>query len=973
MTPERWQEIERLYHAALARNQDERAAWLDAACLDDAELRKEVESLLEVSANAPAFLAASALQVTARALASDPPRLVAGQVVGSYEILEPIGAGGMSEVYKARDTRLGRTVAVKVLSPAYADDAVWRQRFERESRALAALSHPHICQVFDVGRDDGVEFLVMEYLEGDTLAARLARGPLPLDQALRHGIAIADALAQAHRRGVLHRDLKPGNIMLTRSGISLLDFGLARLTDDDPSFTRHEPGDETLTREGVILGTLHYMSPEQLDGRPADARSDIFAFGAVLHEMLTGQRAFDGPGRAAVIAAILGQTSTTVSDVQRAAPAALDRVIGKALAKDPDERWQDAGDLRDELKWIADDIAHGTARQATPTLTGAAADKSVPHTARGFVPWALFAGACLALLALAVVHYRQRPAAPAAPPRVTRMTMAASGTAALDIATGRSLAITPDGGRVAYVGGSNQLFVRALDRLDAAAIHSGAAPLTWVFTSPDGQWVGFVEGNVLRKVAITGGPPITIAHTGAVFGATWTPDDSIIFASSERATGLQRVSAAGGAVTVLTRPDPSRGELDHLWPEVLPSGRAVLMTITATTGGLAAAQVAVLDLVTGTRTVLARGGSHGHYLASGHLVYTAEGALRAVAFDLGRLEVRGSPVTVLTRLVTTPQGSGDFVVAADGTLAYVDAPGATAATERTLVWVDRQGREEALAAPPRPYFHPRLSPDGTRVAVAIADEENDIWIWDLARQTSSRVTFDPAADFAPLWTPDGRRLIFFSQRGSEPGLFWQRADGSGSAERLGTGAPPTGVTPGGTHVLFAATGNRDLVMGALDGTHRVEPLLQDPSVERNGIVSPDGRWLAYESDRSGRFEIYVRPFPDVDGGQWLISTAGGTRPLWAPDGKELFHVAPGGAIMASRVDARAGAWSASRPTTVVDGPYATEGVRDRRSYDVSADGRRFLVIKQPRSEATVPQIVVVQQWLEELKRLVPPR
>ena len=483
--------------------------------------------------------------------------------------------------------------------------------------------------------------------------------------------------------------------------------------------------------------------------------------------------------------------------------------------------------------------------------------------------------------------------------------------------------------------------------------------------------MGFVEGNTLKKVALTGGPPVTIAQTGQVFGATWAPDDTIIFATSDPATGLQRVSAAGGAVSGLTQPAPARGELDHLWPEMLPGGRAVLMTITATTGGLAAAQVSVLDLVTGTHSVLVRGGSHGHYVTSGHLVYTAEGTLRAVRFDLTRLETDGTPVTVLPRLVTTPRGSGDFVVAADGTLAYVDAPGATAAAERTMVWVDRQGREEALAATPRPYLHPRISPDGTRVAVAIADQENDIWVWDLARKTLSRLTFDPAADFAPAWTPDSRRLVFFSQRGSEPGLFWQPADGTGTAERLTTGAPTSAVTPDGTQVLFALIGNQDLAMVSLDGTRRVQSLLKQLSVERNGIVSPDGRWLAYESDSSGRFEIYVRPFPDVEAGQWLISTAGGTRPLWAPNGQELFYVAPGGSLMASRVHPRDGAWRADKPLEIVDGRYATEGVRDRRTYDVSPDGQRFLMIKKAANEATAPQIIVVQHWLEELKRLVP--
>ena len=410
MTPERWQQIERLYHAALERPAAERPAFLDAACADDADLREEVDSLLAAAARGNTFLEVSALQVTARALASELPRLAVGQRVGSYEIQAPLGAGGMGEVYTARDTRLDRTVAVKVLSPAYADNVVWRQRFERESRALAALSHPHICHVFDVGRDGGVDFLVMEYLEGETLAARLAKGPLPLDQALRYGIEIADALAQAHRRGVFHRDLKPGNIMLTRSGVVLLDFGLARMELNGSSSEQVEQRDARLTKEGVILGTLHYLSPEQLNGGKSDGRSDIFAFGAVLHEMLTARRAFDGASQAMVIAAILEHAPLPVSDVRRTAPAALDRAIRKALAKDPDERWQDAGDLRDELRWIAEEGLNGGAR---PSVTSRL-------KARELVPWVLFAATGLALVILSAIHFSGQPANQIAPPRISR-------------------------------------------------------------------------------------------------------------------------------------------------------------------------------------------------------------------------------------------------------------------------------------------------------------------------------------------------------------------------------------------------------------------------------------------------------------------------------------------------------------------------------------------------------------------------
>jgi serine/threonine-protein kinase len=396
----------------------------------------------------------------------------------------------------------------------------------------------------------------------------------------------------------------------------------------------------------------------------------------------------------------------------------------------------------------------------------------------------------------------------------------------------------------------------------------------------------------------------------------------------------------------------------------------MLFTITAATGGLAA-QVAVLDLATGTYKVVVRGGSHAHYVPSGHLVYTAEGTLRAVPFDLGRLEAGRMPVTVLPRLVTTQQGAGDFDVAADGTLAYVDAPGATSPAARTLVWVDRQGREEPLGVPPRPYFHPRVSPDGARVAVAIEDQENDIWVWDLTRRTLGRLTFGLAADFAPVWTPDGHRLVFFSQRDGESGVFWQPADRPGGAEKLATGAPPSGVTPDGTQVIFGYGGNQDLMMLSLDGTRRVQPLLTGtPAVERNGVVSRDGRWLAYESDSAGRFEIYVRPFPNASAGQWLISTAGGTRPLWAPNGQELFYVAPDGALMAVRAHPGDDRWSSGSPTKILEGPYVTRGLRDKRTYDVSADGKKFLMVKQPANQAA-PQIVVVQNWTEELKRLVP--
>jgi serine/threonine-protein kinase len=593
------------------------------------------------------------------------------------------------------------------------------------------------------------------------------------------------------------------------------------------------------------------------------------------------------------------------------------------------------------------------------------------------LPWALV-GALATGLALVVVL--GTPWHAAARPRVTRTAIANIGTAALTISgVDRDLAITPDGTHVVYVGnGGTQLFVRALDALEPVAIASGL--LRGPFVSPDGQWVGFVDSNILKKVAITGGPSIALADIDAGSrGATWAPDDTIIFATANPVTGLQRVSAAGGATDVLTRPDRAHGETDHLWPEILPGGRAVLFTIALQTGGRDAALVAVRDLRTGAQRVLLRGGSDGHYVASGHLVYVAAGTLRAIAFDPARLETHGTAVPLLPRLAVNNSGGGDFGVATDGTLVYVDTAGSLGMNARTLVWVDRTGKEAPVAAPPRAYEHPRLSPDGTRLALSSGDQENDLWIWDLGRATLTRLTLDPGQDSFPLWTPNGRRIIFSSNRGvGLPNLWWQAADGTDAAERLTTSSNAqflNGITPDGTAVLYneaTPTMGRDLFQVTLDGTHRVTLVLQTKFDERNGTVSPDGRWLAFESNSSGPFEIYVRPFPNVGGGQWQVSTAGGRQPLWARSGKELFYLGSDGALLRVSVEASGATWNAGAPMKLLEGRYYT-GTGSGRAYDASADGQRFLVIKASGADANAapPALIVVQHWDEELKRLVP--
>jgi serine/threonine-protein kinase len=979
MDPVRWHEIERLYHAALARDVGARVAFLRETCADDVAMQREVELLLAQQASAEGCLAKPALAVAAQMVSQPADTMLIGRHIGVYRLQSLLGAGGMGEVYRARDTQLGRDVAIKILPRIFTNDPERLRRFEREARMLAALNHPHIGAIYGVEEADGVRALVLELVEGETLADRLQRGPAQVAETLTLAHQIADALDAAHEKGIIHRDLKPANIKVTPDGVvKVLDFGLAKAATGDgstPDLTQSPTVTVGGTRDGVILGTAAYMSPEQTRGQAVDRRTDIWAFGCVLYEMLTGQRAFAGDKVSDTLASVLarepdwGLLPSTVSPV-------LGTYLRRCLQKDLRQRVQAIGDVR-----LALEGAFETAGDAGSHGPDPASVCSMRRRVALASAAALLVGA---VVATTLTWIAMRPPEPA-PPRVSRLPLAPSGTAALTLnGVEPDLAITPDGARLIYVGNrGTQLFVRALDALEPVAVFTGAP--RGPFVSPDGQWIGFTDGNsVLKKVAVAGGLAVTLATLdGFSGGATWGPEDTIIVATFSATTGLQRVAAAGGPTTVLTRPGRAQGETDHLWPEMLPGGRAVLFTVTAVTGGLDAASVAVLDLQTGTRTVLVRGGSHAHYVQAGggeggYLVYAAAGALRAVPFDLAHLQTRGTPVPVIPAVVTTPQGGVEAVVAGDGTLAYVS--GSVAGRTRTLVWVDRQGRETPIPAPSRRYVYPRLSPDGTRVAVFAQDQEEDVWVWDLGRTTLTRATFDPSIDSHAVWTPDGRRVIFSSDRAGERNLFWQAADGTGAVERLSESPNQqnaTAVSPDGRLLIFTETAPKtgdDVMQMALDGTRRVTPLVQSPFTERSGVVSPDGRWLAYEANESGRFEISVRPFPEVNSGRWQVSTAGGTRPLWARSGQELFYVAPTGALMRVGVE-RALSWAATTPTLLVKDGYSTSpGGFFGRTYDISPDGQRFLMIKEgggTDQTATPPSLIVVQHWVEELKRLVP--
>jgi serine/threonine-protein kinase len=691
------------------------------------------------------------------------------------------------------------------------------------------------------------------------------------------------------------------------------------------------------------------MSPEQAKGRPVDKRTDVWAFGCVLYEMLTARRAFEGETVAETLARVLerdpdmGRLPATLPPVMRA-------FLARCLHRDLKQRVRDVGDVRLALMGA---------------FGGPAAD--APATRTWLVP-ALSALAALVIGGL-VVRDRAAPDIIAQPP--ARTALLTADVPPVNVSGfGPDVVLTPDGTRVVY-SSRGQLFVRALSELAPRLLVSGSIPGN-LFVSPDGRWIGFTERTQLRRISIDGGPASTICvidGTGTR-GSTWTADGTIVFATSFDETGLQRVAAEGGTPSVLTRPDRSRGEDDHLWPEMLPDGRNLLFTITAVTGGLEAAQVATFDLETGARKVLFKGGTHARYVPSGHLVYMAGGSLYAVAFDLATLEVHGDGIPVIGGVVTTNNGGGNFSTSINGALLYVAA---STVAERQLLWVDRAGREEDVGTPMRPYFSPRVSPDGSRIAVRIADRDQDIWVWEVQRQV---FTLGTSLENSPAWAPDGARLLFTSNTGGAGMNMWSGAsDGSRSAERLFDSASTksfTAISPDGRFGLFhevSPTRARDLMLLPLAPVSEPRPLVQSTSEERNGILSPDGRWLAYESDESGRFEVYVRPFPNVGDGQWRVSTDGGVQPLWSPDGRSLFFLDGQQRLSDVRVDANGRAWSASQPETVFDRAYFPGGQDWLRSYDISPDGKRFVMIKD--EERARPAPILVQHWTEELKRLVP--
>ncbi len=900
-----------------------------------------------------------------------------GARLGPYEVLAPLGAGGMGEVYRARDTSLSRDVAIKVLPEDVAADPERLARFKREAHLLAALNHPNIASIYGLDQADGKPFLVLELVEGEDLADRLKRGAIPLDEALPIAKQIAEALEEAHERGIVHRDLKPANIKLTPDGrVKVLDFGLAKAyVGDAESASKtdvsHSP---TLTRGtdlGVVLGTAAYMSPEQARGRPVDKRADIWSFGVVLYEMLTGSRLFQGETVSDTLAAVL-----TREPDWNALPATVRgtvrTLLHDCLIRDPKQRLRDVGEARRAIE-----------RAGTGTTEPAAV---VRPSWRRALAWTLFVlGLAYGTLTLWAPWRRGVPAAP------VRLSVELGADVSLDRTDGGPVAIlSPDGGLLAFAarkseGARPQLFLRRLDHLQAAPL-AGTEGAHSAFFSPDGQSIAFFAEGQLKRVAVSGGATVVLADAPSDRGGTWSEDGTIFFTPHMMpGVGLVRVSSSGGPTAALTRPDPMLGEVTHRWPQALPGGKAVLFTAHWSIGNYDDASIVVQALPTGPRKVVVKGGYHGRYLPSGHIVYMHDGTLFAIPFDLARLETAGAAVPVIEDLVGATFSAGaQYSFSNGGTLAYLTGRSSPMLSTQ---WLDRTGKLSPLRPVPGIYRNPQFSPDGTKLAMQILDGKNsDIWVYEWGRDTISKLTFDVTRGAYPVWAPDGRSVAYTSLRGSQPGsLYWQRVDGTGSAQALTkskTFQVATSWHPSGKYIAlqqWSPETSNDVMILPIEGDEAAglnsgppTAFLNSPFNEWQAAFSPNGRWLAYSSNEAGRSEVYVRAFPGP-GGKWEISTEGGSSPTWSRSGRELFYKALDHRLMVASYAEQGDSFHADKPRLWCE--TRLPELYGQRAFDLHPDGQRFAVLRDivDTDQAKRDKVVLFQNFFDELRRLAPSR
>ena len=891
--------------------------------------------------------------------------LAAGTKLGPYEILSPLGAGGMGEVYRARDTRLGRDVAIKILPAQFSSNQSLRERFEREAKTISSLSHPHICALYDVGNSEGTEFLVLELREGESLAERLQRGPLPLEQTLAYGLQIADALEYAHRRGVIHRDLKPGNVMITKTGLKLLDFGLAKpavaaAASSAFSAMTASHHSKPLTAEGTVVGTFQYMAPEQVEGREADVRSDLFALGCVLYEMAAGRRAFDGKTQASIVAAILAAEPPAISTVQPLTPPSFERTVKLCLAKDPDERWQTAHDVKLQLKWIIE----GGSDAGIP--------KPVAARRRRHESVAWSAAAILLLIAaLASIAWWRYASAPQP---VWKSQLLPPADQAFDVAGlgGGHTVLSPDGRKIAFIVSSKkgqQLWVQSLAELSAEPI-VGTEDAIYPFWSPDSRYIGFFGGGKMKKIAATGGPVEIICDASSGRGGSWNSAGMIVFAPSPNST-LYVVSAAGGTPRPVTQFDQNRNEASHRFPWFLPDGRHFLFTsrsFTVSNGAIFAGSIdspehkLILDVNT-----------NAIYVPSGYLVFVRDRTLMAQHFNPKRLEFEGDPVPLAEKVsYDFNYSKGDFSLSANGVLAYKQGSNGTADTQ--LAWYERSGKKLADLTDTVTADFPSLSPNAKTLAFGSFDQPGwTIWLQDLARGVKTRFSFSPAS-VVPVWSPDGKQIVFAVTKSDTSQLFIKPADGSRPEQPIAMeGVPssfvrvPLAWSPDGRYLLFreGKTGVPEIWALPMTGEPKPFPVAQVPSYHLLWAdFSPDGKWFAYQSDESGRNQIYAAPFPGPGGSRWQVSSDGGVQPIWR--GNEVFFW-NAGQVWAAEVRAVGSGLQLGTPHALFTLSTTSTLGQLRHTYDVTRDGKRFVISTGAQTQNNTP-ITLVVNWPEELKK-----